>query len=170
MRTIEELNEKIWYRTLKVVFLFCFISVVLIIVILLCLSSWPQKTIDWDKTSLICNNGKIYAAKTGDSFLWGIGGSESIGAWDNAKIKKICEYNVIDSFPLSEENYKIPEWDNYKIKWEYVWQPSVIDFISIVLNRMFWGAVIFYVLVFEFLLKIFYYIVFGTSNPRKDDN
>ena len=119
MNTIKELNEKAWYRALKVVFLFCSISVWVGVMAMICLSSWPQKTINWDKTVLICNNGNTYTAKTGDSFLWGVGLSESIGAWDNAKIKKICEYNVIDSVPLSEKNYKIPEWDNYKIKWEY---------------------------------------------------
>ena len=168
MKTIKELNEKVWYRTLKVVFLIFSISTSLLIMAFT-LGSFPTKVINWDKTKLICNNGKIYDAKTKDFFLWGYGIGDYIDASDNAKIKKICEYNIIDNHPLSEKEYKIPEWNNYTIKWVYTWEPSILDFISTVINRIFWGSAIFYVIVFEFFLRIFYYIIFGTSNPKKDD-
>ena len=171
MKTIKELNEKVWYRALKVIFL-TFLILMSLFIMLLSLGSFPVKKINWDKTKLICNNGKIYDAKTKDYFLWGrgYGSSDYIDTSDDAKIKKICEYNIIDSNPLSEKYYKIPESNNYTIEWEYTWEPSLLDFILTVINRIFWGAVIFYVLVFEFLRKIFYYIVFGTANPKKDYN
>jgi cbb3-type cytochrome oxidase subunit 3 len=165
MKTIKELNEKLWYRAIKVLTLifFCIVS---IIILYWAYSERPIAKTDWEKTSIVCANGNMYnPEKNSISVYYGEKDQDIRNdSWRDAKIKKLCAYDIIANNPLDESVYKIPVDNNYAIARQY----KVVGSWEKVINIIFWGALVSY-LVFQLVLKSFYYIVLGTLNPPKDD-
>lgn len=54
INSIKELNERVWYRILKVIFIGAFILSILVANLGVAISSWPEKYVDVKKTVVHC--------------------------------------------------------------------------------------------------------------------
>ena len=151
-KTIKYLNNKIWYRALKVVFIITFLFSLFAGVITLYEEIY--KTINEDKTTITClSNNKTYTIQELRDINI-IYYYTSLGF--NSKIASFCEDKDLGFNNLLTEDgeryYEINRVYTHKHFWN--WLPVVLIGI---------------ILVFEILRRIFYYIVLGALIPKKKD-
>jgi hypothetical protein len=138
MKTIAELNQKIWYRFLKVLYVLVFIPV-FIIPVLFIVSAYSSK-LDSTESYILCDNGKILNStvlKQRDIFLWYISSS------DKNTIRNMCGC----------ENYKLISVYT-KREWGSTFGGSLLSLLIV------------YV-IFATGQRLFYYIVLGSFIPPK---
>ena len=163
MKTIQDLNKKIWYRTIKVFYIF--MSVIIL---------WISSFVVYDI---------FYSAQVQQKVQADINNSNS-KKWDRntfvQKIKKYStQYNVSSSeaydFLLDQANKQgyIIEWVNdspEQVKSQVRWENIELDIRgdSIIWFKMLWLGIIWYLLFFQIFNRAFYYIVLWTLFPKKD--
>ena len=157
--TIAYLNTKIWYRFLKIIYIFVFISALIYALNEAIEEYSPLEVIDSDKSLIICDSGDIYTF------------NEVRNVSDDREMRWLCldpaeKIRIEQSFSgvyqrfLREKGCFIPV--NYKIKtthktiggWHLVFGYSI-----------FWALII--CAVSEIIKRAFYYIVLGKINPSK---
>lgn len=147
MKTIQELNERIWYRFLKV-------TIILITIIIGGFSfaviwSSYQPIFDNIESYVKCDNGKTIGLDENNITLY----SDYIFSEDDKKLKTACGSGS--------------KFDQYLINKNY-------QLISVYKSRN-WGEIIKYslfvilctILTLETIKRIFYYIVLGSLKPKK---
>ena len=170
--TIAYLNTKIWYRFLKIIYIFVFISALIYALNETIEEYSPVEVIDSDKSLIICDSGDIYTFNE----LW----SNNISVKENvAEIKRLCSDIInetsktkwgpqnnesigVENFLEEKGYYDTPEQINYKIRTIH----KTIDGWHLVFGySIFWVLII--CAVSEIIKRAFYYIVLGKINPSK---
>jgi energy-coupling factor transporter transmembrane protein EcfT len=161
MEAINELNNKWWYRLLKVVYLIVLIAGILFIVLMVYSSNGPQ--FDNNASYIKCSNGKEVQLKSNDIFLY----YDFLSPGDQKIAEGKCFDGMISSSTdeFGKVKYKIAsETDNSR---KY-------NLVSVYTERN-WSEIFLYILigcfsliaVFETIRRIFYYVILGSFTPKK---
>jgi hypothetical protein len=154
MKTIGELNSKVWYRLLKVIYVLIFIPIFILSFFSGYLSTKPE--FDNEKSYIKCDDGREFGLDENGIYLY----SSYVYSEDNEKIKQMCSSNELDEIAKKYGGYIILE-KNYKLISVYEnrdWFRAIkISLLSII------GAIFF----FELIKRVFYYIVLGSFRPPK---
>jgi len=176
--TIAYLNIKIWYRLLKVVYVFIFISVSIYTVSTIVDDYSPYKIVDWDKSLILCDNGDTYTFNELSHKNLGFTLEENT---DQLGVKRLCggitnefldkKYGPNSNSQISPEDflkskgfYDTPKDINYKTKTIY---KTIGGWHLVFGYSIFWILMICTVL--EIIKRAFYYIVLGKINPPKNN-
>lgn len=158
--SVQALNEKMWYRILKVIYA---ITGVLIFVLggaLVVDSTRPQKIIDSSGSFITCNDGRTFTfAEIGVNELYAT--IISHDAVEKANFS--CYYNENDPVNINPDNF-VPPWENgdnlFKATWKYSLDRSWASFVGFIVLYLL-GAYIAY----EGIKRVFYYVLFGKWQP-----
>ncbi len=164
MKTISELNSKIWYRILKVAYVLFFIPLFICAIISGYLINLPK--FDSEKSYIKCGDGRQLGLEENGIHLY----SPYVYSWEGKEIKKLClsgkyknnttgeiltAQTYVDKFGIDSIN------DNFivvpvhtKVNWFFV---IGLSLLSIIATRLLW----------ELIKRIFYYIVLGNFRPKK---
>ncbi len=172
MKTIEELNERWWYRLVKVI-----ITILLtLFAVGICTAIYfhyePQ--LNNERSYIKCENGKEFILSENNITLY----SDYMGTYDEQKARELCRNTPIKmtseeykekygeeppSFyeklePIDLEKYRIQQYNLVSIYTEREWS-AIIGY---------WLITIFGTLLFlEIIRRIFYYILLGKLKPSK---
>ena len=139
------INNKWWFRFVKVLYVLAYAVVVLVIVI----GGYSSKQgggIDLDKSTITCTNGKSYSPGKNNIYLY----SDNISSYDDDHIRILCAYDTLNFYsftPPAIKNYSFYSVTK-PVDWSESWQ------------IWFWGIII-TIIVFELIRRTFYYIVLG---------
>jgi len=152
MKTISELNSKIWYRALKVIYVLIFIPIFLIPILLTIASEGPQ--FDNEKSYIECDDEKTFddeaLKKNGVDIPLKFASYLIPQSVNDLKIKRMCSES---SFAPIGKNYSL-----ISVYTKRNWFKTIgISILSIVAT----------ILLFELIKRIFYYIVLGSFKPQK---
>ncbi len=159
MKNIQWLNEKWWYRLIKVIYIILFSCVLIISTVGLFIESNPK--IDNDKSFIQCANGKKFILSQNDLRLY----SEFMYSTDKEKAETLCFDGSTELKKSGERGIYIPVSERSEMSGKYElitknternW-PLLIGIILVV-----WVIIYF---VFELLRRIFYYILLGKLFP-----
>ncbi len=174
-KTIEYLNQKPWYRLLKVVYIFTCIGLVVMSVFLITEEERPYDFFDNNNSYILCEDGRKLGLDENNIYL-----SDSfVLSFQDESIKKMCANNAIDPdskksldeifSPRMERLKKIvdgsdyvPAEKNYKIVPVYEMRGSWVLVFGYYLL-----AIVIITLALEIFKRIFYYIVLGKIFPKK---
>ena len=143
--TLNYLNSKIWYRFLKLVYVFIFLIAIGGITTAMVIDERPHEVIDDSSTIISCNNGSVYPYK-GNKFSY-----ETI---------RLCG-GSFETKNTPNDISRLPE-KNYEIKFVYKIQgswKSVVKFELLIL--------VIACSLFEAIRRSFYYVILGTFRPKK---
>jgi len=186
MKTISELNNKWWYRLVKVVFigfaLFCMVVSVFIIQD----DNKPRQVKDY-KINCIAdytNKKSFFAEKDADTYIYKYGTDtvyQSLSEDNKQKIRNNCDISKEEAdtattkaiaYITQQENLGATKEDiqnyindnmrPYLITEDYVTKGSYIKVISYSLL-----SILAILLVAEIIRRVFYYIVLGSIRPKK---
>lgn len=169
-KTIKTLNEKWWYRLLKVIYIVLLIMFVFSAITLSFSSYSPKKIYDNEKSFIVCDDGREFSLEENNVYLgisgristsddkkfnsWCLDGSEEkVENVDGriARLKKSLATNKVEK----EKNYIF--FSSYKI---------IGDWNNVMLSIFFSMLTIF--AVFELFRRIFYYVILGKMKPKKN--
>lgn len=165
---VKDLESKIWYRLLKVLYVFAFFGAVLTVLIF-AYSSKPYAVTDEYNSKIICDNGKQY--KTGDN-----GGIDPEQAWaeqlgakrvdlngatpEKDKATLLClgyEHSFIPDVLTDAEMSKLKsDTPPYKVEIVKKWSGSWRSLVGYTILALFIVAV-----VFEIIKRSFLYVAIG---------
>ena len=172
-KTISSLNEKVWYRLVKVIYRI-FISLIIIIAVG---GTWeytkPHKVIDNNKSYILCDSGhkinpieKNITLTSDENYNFFLNENPYVHSDEDRKSLKIaCLASTLNkpvktaSEILSEIN-KIG--NNFTIIPEWKLSGSLIP--SILWSML---ALIIMIIINGIIQRVFYYIIFGTIKPKK---
>jgi hypothetical protein len=163
METISQLNSKIWYRLLKVMYVVMFL---LIIISSVWIAFEENKPYQSDEYLISCNEGNrknFMARDEGILFLPSLGENKEISfipSYTDSEIKSECEiYPSFGYVPVAERTYSPPP---YSVSYAPLSHGSYLEAFGI-------AALAFVVVlfVFEFIRRAFYYIVLGKVYPQR---
>lgn len=155
MKTTTDLNTKVWYRAIKVIYGLLFLVIVTLIL------SLPEEALDISNSKIVCQygNGKqflvkeVFDKKGMPTILPTHFDSEETEF--SKKILEICEISQVVTQKMFESGsdfvpdpYRIEE--KYKVKIDYL----ILSLLTIIAT-------------FEAVRRIFYYIVLGSIKPQK---
>ena len=96
----KDLEKKAWFRALKVLYIIVNVFVVLAIGAI----SWsakPQKTIDGDKSTIVCTNGKSYAPNKNNIYIYSW--ETDLNYSDDKDARILCKYDTLNFYSHSSE-------------------------------------------------------------------
>lgn len=107
-----ELENKAWYRGVKVLYIFL-VSVSFLAIIGISWSVMPEKTIDGYGSSILCHNGKSYAPAKNGIYLYG--SQKELDYTDDKNARILCKYETLGFYNYQyesiEKNYTfIPKY------------------------------------------------------------
>lgn len=168
MKTIYWLNEKLWYRLLKTIFVVVFILFILATVLFVGNETKPKTYEDFKIT---CNYGNksSYFAHDNGIFIdrnfnpLGLGGLSRLSDSAKERMSALCENTKdelieVATLVLSEQD---PE-PLYKVEKEKYTEGNWLRFSFYILFTL-----IILLILFEFIRRSFYYVIFGTIKPTK---
>lgn len=189
-KTISYLNSKVWYRSLKVIFILSFILAIIFPLIGVYFEYKPE--FDNKKSYVVCKDGRTVSLEDNNIYLY----SSYVGGDDDLTIKKRCTAALtFDEFKKDLSDYASIERllenrsdgfdvDN-AIKAGYS-KEEVQKYLEKTINKteyklvsiytpIHWVAVVGYsfliilsvIVFFEIIKRIFYYIVLGVIKPKK---
>lgn len=146
MKALEELNQKVYYRFIKVIFVLTFLTVLSFLIFNIYKNNRPRIIIDNSSSYIFCENGKkINAADKDVLFV-----SEKFPEIVNKQIKTLCLYD--NGWINLDSDYKI----NFAYKnvggWNLVAFLILIELIGLII-------------IFEVIKRLFYYIILGKFDP-----
>ncbi len=179
MKTLKELNKKIWYRLLKVFYILIFI-IVLFITITVNYSDLKYKLIDnevsfiKDKNITEIMTQKDFYATVRNAIdsgqYWDISEEEIYNwirdsmvadwikiEWYESQVQEKFQKHIdVSVKPFTELNFEKEKYSNFVtfIIWRYY--------------ELFLYALLLYIIFFQVINRIFYYIIFGKLIPKKD--
>lgn len=151
MTTPLNLEEKVWYRLVKVIYIFFYI-VACLIVALMAYSERPRTFVDSDRSFIICSNG-ISSAYAAGKHRIGIGADGSVYSWDEPDAHKLCAYGIIDDY---RNQYATPPEKNYSVRVAY----RHVGSRNAVLKVLVYGFLI-VILTLEVIKRTFLYVAVG---------
>lgn len=159
-KTIAKLNEKIWYRLLKVIYILALLFVIIFFVAD-AFESKPKKVFDGYNTTINCEGGTAYKAGENDIFF--------ISATDSGKQNQLKELCMSGKFP--DMNFEIfkktsERLDGNPINYTIDYAYKDVGSWGIVIGNALSGIFVM-IIVFEIIRRIFYYIVLGKIFPKK---
>lgn len=160
MKTVSDLEKRVWYRAVKVLYIIAYI-IVISLVLFFAYDSKPTQVYDYDNSYIRCNSGEgkgnSYPLNKNNIFIY----DGNLDEYDARDARKLCEYDKI-GIGFDERNYPDPIITNYTFvpiyKTEGNWW-SVVKYGSLGLI-----AVAF---IFWLIKGIFYYIVVGNFSGHK---
>ena len=153
MKTISDLNGKIWYRLLKVIYILFFVFI-LGLSIFLIIDGYAPK-FDNENSYIKCHDGKTLGLEENSIYLY----SDYIWSSDDEKFRSWCAAIIKDD-KLLPANF-IPDEKNYDLVSSYTNR----DWVRTVGYSLL--AIIVTVFIFELTKRIFYYVVLGSIRPQK---
>jgi len=172
MKTIADLNGRWWYRLVKVIYIFLLFSWSIGTAIGIYFILEPK--FDNENSYITCENGENYKLEENGIYLY----SPYIGIYDEMKIEELCSAPVKLTAEEYEQRYGEPPPSYYeKIKpvdFKPL-NPPDYELVSIYTERN-WFATIGYILLailgwllfFEIVRRVFYYVVLGSLVPKKN--
>ncbi len=178
MKTVAELNEKWWYRLLKVTFAIAFIFSVFVAVALVFNEMRPYEVLDLDKSKLICKNpnGSLNFSV---SFTEVNKSEGSMYAYQNLEkdwdrddlIAELC--NITIPTVTNKSGFSNREYTVKKDGWrEMVLSLHSLEKVNKTIGS-YWLMFLFIlitlfaiVISFEIVRRTFYYIVLGSLRPK----
>jgi len=159
MKTTTELNSKIWYRFLKVIYVLIFIPIFIVAFFSGYWDTMPQ--FDSENSYLKCDNGGKVNPKN-----WY---SPYLTPSEDETYRKYCAIESEVGETLSQEEFTA-QWKNLKDKsipknYEVISIYTKRDWLKTIGISALWTVVA--ILIFELLKRIFYYIVLGSFIPPK---
>jgi len=166
MKIITELNNKMWYRFLKVIYVLIFIPIFILAFFAGYMSTEPK--FDNEKSYIKCDNGKELKLSENNISLY----SNYIGSYDDKLIRLLCTKDVRDELvkkygkidvgtTLTQDEFNRLYENNYNLVPFYTersWTKAIgISFLWIIVATFF----------FELIRRTFYYIVLGSFRPPK---
>lgn len=139
------LEQKWWFRFIKVIYILAYIVAVLLV----SFGGYSSKSgggIDAEKSTIRCNNGKSYSPAKNNISVY----SDDFGIFEEPHVRILCAYDTLNFY-----SYTAPSSKNYSfdvVKKPTNWSPAF--------QVWFWGFVI-TILFFEAVRRTFYYIVTG---------
>lgn len=97
--------EKWWYRLLKVIYIIVFVASIAITCVI-AYSTLPQKTLDGNRSTIQCNNGKNYAPAKNSIYLY----SDSLSTYDDQHARILCAYDTTNYYSTY---WTAPSYVNY---------------------------------------------------------
>ncbi|MBP9717202.1 MAG: hypothetical protein KBD44_00625 [Candidatus Pacebacteria bacterium] len=191
MKTISELNTKWWYRLLKVAYLLSYIAFALALVGVAFDAEEPYLIADEDKSTLVCRSGNkktfSYKELQPEISIYDLK-AKSVNTQSLASLCDIDgpfgEKYKIDGTPTISRNEvkslytRIEESvdsEAERIQWATNVQSNVEFNLAEKTVGSWWGVIKFSLLLltiltitYEFIRRIFYYIVLGTVRPKKN--
>lgn len=154
-KTLDTLNNKAWYRLIKVLFIFLYIIILALVIKLNVDDEKPRQVLDSYNTTISCRGGTTY--KAGESGI--VFSSESDLSWKN-RLKEFC----MSSKLLPNEYIKPLDYvnQNYDINFAH---KEVGSWGGALLNAFF--AAFVFVFIFEIIRRAFYYVILGKIFPKK---
>ncbi len=183
MKTVAELNEKWWYRLLKVAYYFCFVTVCFLIVNQIVISTKPFETLDLQQSNLVClKSDRTLNFKISFEEINRIKDSTSAYKvlykdWDRDDlIGEICNTKNLNDKPLTQTNTGLGGYT--PIGGKNNWRKDVLDLHKIEeVNKVigsYWItfflsciAIIIVLLCFDLVRRSFYYVILGSFVPHK---
>lgn len=161
MKTLKDLNQKIWYRALKVLYILFFVSIFSIVVYAIFDTYEPK--INTEDSYILCRDNKKILINEQNSRS-GIG--SMIGIMNEEGINNLCfsDTKVVTFNPDYPETLKKLETKNSNHKVFIVYER---DWNSIISFILFGAAINLFVL--ELIRRIFYYVILGKIIPEKID-
>ena len=108
------LEQKAWYRALKVFYLAA-VGIIALIVLGVFWSFKPHKTLNEQKTSIVCNNGKSHAPSLNQIYVYG--SEDNLDSYNDKKARILCNYDTLDFYShdneFIEKNYIFVPVYNY---------------------------------------------------------
>jgi len=189
-KTISYLNSKMWYRSLKVIFILSFILAIIFSLIGVYFEYKPE--FDNEKSYVVCKDGRTVSLEDNNIYLY----SSYVGSDDDLTIKQRCGHsltleelkngvsddmiierllanrskgfdvdNAIKSGYSKEEikEYLIKNIDQTEYKLVSIYTP--IHWVAVVGYSFL--IILSMIVLFEIIKRIFYYIVLGTIRPKK---
>lgn len=167
MKTISELNNKWWYRLIKVVYLTVFSLSFVGYPVAVFLSYGPEY--DNDKSYIKCANGKDFIlSKNGINLS-----SNYMYSWDKDKAENLCFDGVIKYESSGASSGLLKEFLKPKVisitnnsgKYELVSRYTSRNYFATIGLSLLSMAIT--ILVFELIRRVFYYVVLGSLKPKK---
>lgn len=140
-----DLEQKWWFRFIKVVYVLAYIVAVLLV----SFGGYDSKSgggIDTEKSTIRCNNGKSYSPAKNNISVY----SDNFGIFEEPHVRILCAYDTLNFY-----SYTAPSSKNYifeVVQMPVNWSPAF--------QIWFWGYIIVIVL-FEVIRRTFFYIVTG---------
>lgn len=168
MKTIADLNSKWWYRLVKVVYVFLLFSWTIGTAVGVYFLFEPE--FDNENSYIACESGKNYRLSENGIFLY----SEYMGYYDDKLAKELCTSTETMTAEEYEEKYGEPPKTFLSLDLEK-YRLTEYKLISVYTERD-WIATIWYMflgflgwlLFFELVRRIFYYVVLGKLIPKKN--
>jgi len=168
MKTINELNEKIWYRLIKVIFAIIFLCVSLFVVIGIYNQYKSRETDDYTVTCNYGNRNEFEAINDKQILITDFdlkNGISSISDYKKELIQKACaisdqELKVKFDAILNKTDDGKSLFDVRKSK------VNVGSNLKATVYSLFGLAIV--LAIFEVLKRVFYYIILGTPRPKKE--
>lgn len=160
MKSIKDLNQKVWYRTLKVLYIIFFVSTFSISVY--AIFDTHEQKINSKESYILCrDNKKILINESNSKSSIG----SNIGYMRDEEIDNICFANI------SAVTFS-PDYPNTLKKLE----AKNLNYQLVIVYERYWSNIIAFILfaaainlfVFELIKRIFYYIILGKIIPEKN--
>lgn len=172
MKTISELNQRIWYRLLQVVYALCFSILTIVILSLIYNFKKPHREFDANLSYIQCKNDKKINLTENNIY------SDFITKEDDEKIRILCrgdDKSLLDDLLLAgvyPEDYNQQDIEEAKKRVEEREGYTLISNFKQVGSWQYlvlYCAVVILVIlsIFELVRRIFYYIVLGRIKPEK---
>lgn len=128
------LNSKVWYRTLKVMYVLSFLILIVIVQPYILIGIPHQDTLNGKVQKITCDNGKVYYPKK-EIFVQGDG---SLYDTDDIAARKLCVYGANN---YGNSNLAFPTNRNYKTtigyptigSWQNIFYAETIVFLVILI-------------------------------------
>jgi hypothetical protein len=152
MKTISELNERWWYRLLKVTYVILLLSAFTLGIYGVYSSSNP--VYDGNKSYIQCDNGKNFILNEHGFFVSG----ERLSSYMDYRAKDLC-VNVTGGNQLDLNGGTSGKYDLVIFYPERDWFLVIMYSIFVLVSNY---------MVFEIIRRIFYYILLGSLRPKKE--
>ena len=173
-KDIQWLKSKWWYRLLKVLYISFFGCLVIWILLVAIDINGPTQMINFQTSTLECLSGnkKVFTYEELSEKHYIFSFSES--SISNEKIIELCElvrethdWDTVNHSDVSERIQEMREWNNfvgnaYKLNEQ---EKTVGSWFLV--QRDFFLATVVLLFIFEFIRRIFYYVLLGSFKPKK---
>ncbi len=162
IKTLEYMNSKAWFRSLKVIYFLSLISTILLILLfpILISAERPTKKFDLEKSYVLCNDGRKLNPILENIIIDDNG--ENVADRDKNKAGLICnDYDSrskVEQIPYTDKFIAPP--NSFKFVPAYKIEPSWSKFIF-----TYTIVILVILIIFEIIKRLFYYIVIGKFKP-----
>lgn len=155
-KSIDYLENKLWFRILKSVYLLIFIFFI-VMGIDMGYNAWPKTVNDFDKATIVCDSGEKWSH---DRVMSKLGGPWKL---HSSSYKQLCEEGVVYGYLGEDIKNKYKDFpENYKLVYEFKEVGGWADVFYVVRGL----AVLLVIL--EIIKRVFYIIATKSLFPKRD--